>query len=280
MPRFRLTIEYEGTRYHGWQIQENARTIQGEILRACRVVVPSGEIELHGAGRTDAGVHALGQVAHLDATTDLPPEALHRQLNDALPPDICIVEIVPVSPRFHARLHACSRTYLYQIARRRTAFGKRFVWWVKDPLDLDRMRKAATLFVGMRDFASFADKRREGGSSKVLVEAVTIAEAEDLVLVRVKGSHFLWRMVRRMVGVLVEVGRGRLALSDVKRFLATTATDPARLTAPPSGLFLERVDFADDTDEEPATPVIRVSAAGQGRAAERPKLQGGRWRAK
>src|ERR1051326_3532427 len=156
MPRFKLSIEYAGTRYSGWQIQQNARTIQGEIDNAVRVVTGRKDFELYGSGRTDAGVHAAAQVAHLDVVTNLPPETLRRRLNDDLPADINILSAERVPHRFHARHDAVARRYLYQIARRRTAFAKPYVWWVKEPLDLDGMREAGRAFVGMKDFQSFA----------------------------------------------------------------------------------------------------------------------------
>ena len=143
MPRFKLTIEYAGTRYSGWQIQKNAKTIQGEIDRAVRTVTKRRDFELYGSGRTDAGVHATGQVAHLDVSTPLAAAALVSRLNDKLPSDINIVDAAVVPHRFHARHHAVARRYVYQIARRRTAFHKTTVWWVKDPLDVDRMEREA-----------------------------------------------------------------------------------------------------------------------------------------
>src|SRR5947207_8928213 len=156
MPRFKLIIEYAGTRYSGWQIQKNARTIQGEIDRAVRTITRRADFELYGSGRTDAGVHAIAQVAHLDVVTSLPPELLRRGINDELPADINVLDAVQVPHRFHARHDAVARRYLYQVARRRTAFAKAFVWWVKETLDAARMRDAARPFVGMRDFRSFA----------------------------------------------------------------------------------------------------------------------------
>ena len=264
MPRFKLTIEYAGTRYSGWQIQRNARTIQGEIDRAVREVTGRKDFELYGSGRTDAGVHALGQVAHLDVAGTLPADTLRRRLNEALPSDINILAAVKVPHRFHARHDAVARRYLYQVARRRTAFAKPFVWWVKEPIDAARMREAARAFRGMRDFQSFAaaDVRDDPGetpaSTLVLVERLEIVDAGDLVLVIVEGSHFLWKMVRRMVGVLVEIGRGDLEATAVSAFLSDASAAPARLTAPPSGLFLERVYYASDARDAPlraATPL-------------------------
>src|SRR5215210_6602604 len=152
VPRFKLTIEYAGTRYSGWQIQKNARTVAGEIDRATRTVTGRTDFELYGSGRTDAGVHALAQVAHLDVASSLPAESLRRRVNDELPADIHILSAAVVSHRFHARHDAVARRYLYQVATRRTAFAKQYVWWVKEPLDVPRMREAARVLVGMRDF--------------------------------------------------------------------------------------------------------------------------------
>src|SRR4029077_12366280 len=186
VPRFKLTIEYAGTRYSGWQIQKNARTIQGEIDRAVRTVTGRKDFELYGSGRTDAGVHALGQVAHLDVSTSLPPATLVHRLNGELPSDINILSAAIVSHRFHARHDAVRRRYLYQIARRRTAFAKAYVWWIKEPIDVTRMREAASAFVGMRDFRSFAaadardDPAEAPPSTLVLVDGLDVIEDGEL----------------------------------------------------------------------------------------------------
>src|SRR5437762_6857801 len=168
MPRFKLTIEYAGTRYSGWQIQKNAKTVQGEIDRAVRSVTGRKDFELYGSGRTDAGVHALAQIAHLDVSTNLPPDTLRRRLNDELPADINILSAVVVPHRFHARHDAVARRYLYQVATRRTAFAKQFVWWVKEPLDVALVRTATDAFLGMHDFSSFAVAERDDSASRVL----------------------------------------------------------------------------------------------------------------
>jgi tRNA pseudouridine38-40 synthase len=269
VPRFKLVIEYAGTRYSGWQIQKNARTIQGEIDRAVRTITKRKDFELYGSGRTDAGVHALAQVAHLDVSTNLPADTLVRRLNEELPTDINVLSAAIVPHAFHARHDAVARRYLYQVATRRTAFAKPFVWWVKEPLALDRMAGASRAFIGMRDFRSFAasggtrgseshDEDREPASTRVWVDRLDIVQDGDLVLIGIEGSHFLWRMVRRIVGVLVEIGRGELEPSAAARFLAESSEGPARLTAPASGLFLERVYYKDDvkgTALRAATPV-------------------------
>jgi tRNA pseudouridine38-40 synthase len=263
MPRFKLTIEYAGTRFSGWQIQKNARTIQGELDRAVRAVTGRERFEFHGAGRTDAGVHALAQVAHLDIATTLPPATLLARLNDELPADINVLAVEKVGHRFHARRDAVARAYLYQISRRRTAFAKPYVWWVREPLDLAAIRDGAARFEGFHDFRSFSAEDDEEKSTTVALERVQIVESGALVLVRVEGSHFIWRMVRRMVGVLVEIGRGGLAPSDVGRLLRSGGEIPARLTAPASGLFLERVSYTGDRRDQPIVPAVSLDPVGR-----------------
>lgn len=262
MARFRLDLEYVGTRYRGWQVQKNARTVQGALHEAVRGVSGRADFDSYGSGRTDAGVHALHQVAHLDLETRTAPESLRRALNDALPADIHVLSIEKVSRGFHARHSAVGRSYLYQVARRRTAFGKPFVWWIRDPLDFSRIRAAARSFEGRHDFRSFSDADPKDGSTLVQVDRVEVGEAEGLLLVRVTGSHFLWKMVRRMVGVLAEVGRGELEAAAVARLLREPSRIPAPLTAPPSGLFLERVFYDGDERHWPLRPVLNLTPGG------------------
>ena len=257
--RFKLTIEYAGTRYSGWQIQKNAKTVQGEIERAITAATDEREFELYGSGRTDAGVHALAQVAHLDIRTTMPPETLRRRINDELPADIDVLRVEKVRHSFHARHDAIGRTYIYQISRRRTAFAKASVWWVKEDLDLARMRSVAARFVGFHDFRSFSDNDPREGSTEVLLERLDLTEAGDLIVVRVDGSHFIWKLVRRLVGVLVEVGRGGLAPDDAAALLTNESPVPARLTAPASGLFLAAVRYKGNEKSETITPVMMVT---------------------
>ncbi len=260
MARFKLTLEYAGTRYSGWQVQKNARTVQEEVQRAVFEVSARRDFELYGSGRTDAGVHALAQVAHLDLETRLPTEALRFALNDHLSSDINILAVEKVTRNFHARHDAVARSYLYQVARRRTAFGKALVYWIKDPLSTERMREASRLFVGTKDFQSFSDDDPEEKSTSVRVERLDVAEDGDLILIRMLGSHFIWKMVRRVVGVLIEVGRGALQPADIVGFFAAKSELPARLTAPPSGLFLERVFYPGDRQDWPLRPVLHLAS--------------------
>jgi len=256
--RFKLTIEYAGTRYSGWQIQKNARTIQGEIDRVLREELGARDFELYGSGRTDAGVHALAQVAHLDLDSTLAPDLIRRRLNDRLPSDITILNVEKVRHRFHARHDAVARSYLYQISRRKTAFAKPFVWWVKEPLALESMREAGRAFVGFHDFQSFSDDDPREKSTKVAVDALDIHDDGDLIVVHIEGSHFIWKMVRRLVGVLVAVGRGDLAVNEAVTLLSQTSDLPARLTAPAAGLFLERVYYPGDRRDLPVVTPVRL----------------------
>lgn len=258
MARFKLYIEYEGTRYSGWQMQKNSKSIQGKLYEAAEKIFKGERIEIYGSGRTDAGVHALCQTAHLDVKTVLAPEIIRLKMNDELPADINIIEVEKAHAKFHARFDAKARVYLYQISRRRTAFGKPFVWWIKDSLSFEKMNNASKLFIGMHDFVSFADKDDEEKSTKVLIEDLQMKEEGDLILIRIIGSHFLWKQVRRMVGVLVEIGRGALTSNDIKYFLGHKSPTPAKYTAPPSGLFLETVLYREEKFSSELKPTINI----------------------
>ncbi|MCW8804219.1 MAG: tRNA pseudouridine(38-40) synthase TruA [Ignavibacteriaceae bacterium] len=257
--RFKLFIEYDGTRFSGWQRQENARTIQGTIIQSAKEIFGNDFIDLQGAGRTDSGVHALEQVAHLDARTMLAPEIIRMKLNDLLPSDINIIEVEKTNQKFHARHDAKTRSYLYQISKRRTAFGKKYVWWIKDKLDFKIMESASKLFIGMHDFSSFSDDDPEEKSTKVLFDVVQIREEGNLILIRIVGSHFIWKMVRRIVGVLVEVGRGNKTENDILTYLNKKSNEPAKYTAPPSGLFFERVLYEGEKLPEEFSGVIKIN---------------------
>lgn len=246
--KFKIYLEYNGTNYAGWQKQKNVRTIQGVLTDNIKNIFQKtkGEnkfIDLQGSGRTDKGVHAYFQVAHLECETMLAPEILKLKMNDLLPSDINIIEIEKAHKNFHARHSAKSREYIYRISKRRTAFEKRYVWWIKDKLDLEKMRSASRLFLGMHNFQSFSDKTDEDKSTKVLIEELEITEEKDLILIRIKASHFLWKMVRRIVGTIVEVGRSNLTEKDIEKLLCSYSDITSEFTAPPSGLFLSDVVY-------------------------------------
>jgi tRNA pseudouridine38-40 synthase len=255
MHKYKITLEYDGTNYSGWQTQKNAKSIQETIIKAAQKFLNT-PVEIQGAGRTDAGVHAMAQVAHLESAKKINPETLRIGLNDNLPANINVLHVENASPRFHARHHALSRSYLYLIARRRTAFGKRYVWWIKDCLDAKKMLPALNIFSGFHDFASFADKRMDKDTStKVNIEQVQLKEFGDIIAMRIIGSHFLWKMVRRIAGVTAEVGRGKFSIRDIEQMLNSYSDIPAQFTAPPSGLFLENVLYEGDKLQEMKPPI-------------------------
>ncbi|MEA2417713.1 MAG: tRNA pseudouridine38-40 synthase [Thermoanaerobaculia bacterium] len=257
MPTYKLTIEYEGTRYSGWQAQGNTpKTIQGHLLRAAMQVL--GDCEIGGAGRTDSGVHAAAQVAHLRANKTVEPLLLSRKINDLLPHDISIVAASRANDRFHARHDAVSRVYLYQIATRRTAFAKPFVWWIKDRLDVGSMARAASLLEGRHDFSAFSDKRLKEEESRIVVVTRCQAVASgDLILFRIEASHFLWKMVRKLTAFLVEIGRGNATPEEMAARLHANAAG-VEPTAPPSGLFLEAILYRGETFDRPLEPIVPV----------------------
>ncbi len=249
MTTFKVVVEYDGTRYSGWQEQKNARTVMGELRKAAQEVF-GGDVDMQGAGRTDAGVHALGQVMHLKVASQVRQavDFIQRRLNDQLPADIVILHLESAPRNFHARHDALSRVYLYQISRRKQAFRKKYVWWIKDELDVQVMARAASLLIGKHDFVSFraADRSRPDESTVVVVESAEIRTEHDMILFRIEGSHFLWRMVRRVVGALVKVGSGEISEQDFGRLIdgrPDPRLDVASWTAPASGLFLESVRY-------------------------------------
>jgi tRNA pseudouridine38-40 synthase len=246
---WKLTIEYDGTRYSGWQEQKNARTIQGELRSAAEDFF-GVEVEFQGAGRTDAGVHAAAQVAHLRAQVRRAPDAalIGKELNERTPSDIVVLEVEPVPNRFHARHDAVSRSYTYQISKRKTAFSKKYVWWVKEKLDVEAMSAAAGLLVGRHDFVCFgaADPSRPDESTIVVVTSASVETEGDLILIHIEASHFIWRMVRRVAGVLVKLGKGELQAEQFQQLLDAKCSrklDVAAWTAPAAGLFLDGVTY-------------------------------------
>ena len=251
MHKYKITLEYDGTSYRGWQTQKNARSIQDTLADAAAKLFEI-KVDIQGAGRTDAGVHALAQVAHMGTSKPMHPKKIMEGLNDRLPSNINVLSVEEVPVSFHARHYATGRSYLYIISKQRTSFGKRYVWWVRDALDVKKMRSACKFLEGFHDFVSFADKRMEkDASTKVKLDVADIVEKGDLIFLRFVGSHFLWKMVRRMVGILVEVGRENLSPQDVKKMIDQPSELPAKYTAPPSGLFLERIFYEGDAEKPP-----------------------------
>jgi tRNA pseudouridine38-40 synthase len=244
MPTFKITLEYDGTHYHGWQVQPNQPTIQGTIEAAIRQVAQH-DVDVIGAGRTDAGVHALGQVAHLATTARLTAEEWHRALNGLLPPDIAVLAVEQVPETFHARFSAKSKLYRYQILTRvhRSALSRSKILHHPYPLDLESMQEAARALVGTHDFSSFQGSPTDTDSPVCTITRLTIEWFGDEVRFEVEANRFLKQMVRNIVGTLLEVGRGKLKAGDLGEILAAKDRTKAGPTAPAHGLYLVRVDY-------------------------------------
>jgi tRNA pseudouridine38-40 synthase len=259
MPTWRLDLEYEGTRYRGWQIQHNAKSVQGEMMDAARQLFEA-KVDLFGAGRTDAGVHALGQVVHLKVPTlrsNVTPKQIQHGFNDILPHDINVLRVSNAPDSFHARHDAVARYYIYQISTRRSAFGKNFVWWVKDRLDMKAMGRAAEMVVGRHDFISFCElDETKRQTTEITVDHASVFVHGDLICFRIGAGNFLWKMVRRITGMLVEVGRGNLSYDGFERLLKFKSDVPAKFTAPPSGLYLEKVLYKSDPRPDASFPAF------------------------
>jgi len=249
MRHFKLTIAYDGTDFHGWQIQSEKPTIQGEIVSVLRRVTQE-HIQLHGAGRTDAGVHALGQVASFKAQSWLSAPEFQRALNALLPPAIRIVVAEEVGPDFHARWSAVGKVYRYRIYRGKVVPPAlwRYVLHYPFPLDEDAMRIGASRFVGPHDFAAFAastgsedDDRERSTIREIYSSDLLRSEDGEELLFTVKGRSFLRYMVRKMVGTLLEIGRGKMAPDDILRLYQIKDRSKSGPTVPPQGLCMVEV---------------------------------------
>jgi len=265
MNSWKVILEYDGTNYSGWQEQTNSRTIAGEIRKAAEKVIGT-KINLDAAGRTDSGVHALHQVARIQSKKNWNANQLASALNRELPKDINILDVSNASSKFHPRHDAQQRSYLYQIALRRTAFAKRYVWWIQESLNFDRIKAASRILVGRHDFERFSDKRSEEKSTIVVVDQIETGRCGDLFLIRISASHFLWKMVRRIVGCLVQIGLNRLSEDHLHAFLNPqplprqfSSFSIAAHTAPASGLFLEYVSYNKNEHPGALRPAFGVS---------------------
>jgi tRNA pseudouridine38-40 synthase len=242
MRNIKLLIEYDGTNFVGWQVQPNGRSVQGEILKAIREITGE-DVNLIGAGRTDAGVHARGQVANFKTVSKISAEDFKRALNSILPDDIVILSAEDVSLDFHARYSAKEKTYRYFITRERMAIGRQYLWYVKYELDFEKLQICCKFIKGVNDFELFSKK-----GSNVRTYICNIKEAEwyfeDKKLVfRITGDRFLYGMVRALVGAMVDVGRGRISIDEFKDMLRRKIRSCEIMIAPGCGLVLEEVRY-------------------------------------
>ncbi|MBW1775994.1 MAG: tRNA pseudouridine(38-40) synthase TruA [Deltaproteobacteria bacterium] len=245
MPNFKLLIEYDGTAYHGWQRQKHHPTVQGEI-EAVLETMTGQKATVIGSGRTDAGVHALGQVAHFHSKTRLSPKTLLSGLNSLLPEDIVIHRVVKVKKDFHARYHARAKTYQYRILNRpiRGAIGRNYAWHVRKPLDVAAMRSAAACLLGTHDFKSFEGAGSPRSHTRRTLTKATISKAPGgFIVFEFRADGFLKAMVRNMVGTLVSVGLKKRRPEEVNQILLSKDRRLAGSTAPSRGLILKRVTY-------------------------------------
>ncbi len=245
MPRYKLTIEYDGAPFAGWQRQDNQSSVQG-VLEAAATAIDGAPVEVIGAGRTDSGVHALGQVAHLDLTKELRPDKAREALNAHLRPHpVAVLKAEMASPDFHARFDAVERSYLYRIANRRPdlALERGRLWRVASKLNHEAMHEAAQALVGKHDFSTFRDSKCQADSPLKTLDRIDVSRLGDEIEVRCSARSFLHRQVRSIVGSLVEVGRGNESPRWIAQILAAVDRTQCGPVAPPEGLYLVSVKY-------------------------------------
>lgn len=244
MRNIKLTIQYDGTNYHGWQRQKNALSIQ-KIIEDNLGRILNHKVTLYASGRTDAGVHALGQVGNFHTTSKLTPDVIKKALNSMLPQDIVITESVEVEEKFHARYQAKSRVYQYLIWNYKipSPFFRRYSWFVATKLDLVKMQEAGSLLIGRHDFSSFQGANRTESSPIRKIIKIEIKNIGRFLIFTIEADSFLRHMVRNIVGTLVEVGKGKLSLDDFKKIIISKDRTKAGPAAPAHGLFLREVKY-------------------------------------
>jgi tRNA pseudouridine38-40 synthase len=244
MPRIKLTIEFDGANFCGWQLQSGVRTVQQELEQALERMLET-PVRAHSSGRTDSGVHARGMVAHFDSERELPLKAYREGLNRLLPRDVAVLAAAPVNDDFHARFSASGKWYRYSIWNHpiRSPLLDRRVWHLKSALELDLMQQAAAVLVGTHDFAAFRASSCEAKTTLREIYSLLLNQDGSLLHIDVRGSGFLQHMVRIMAGTLVEVGQGKRSLASIRELLASGDRDAAGVTAPGAGLCLMEVFY-------------------------------------
>lgn len=241
-----MIIEYDGSAFHGWQLQNNARSVQGEMEKA--VFRLTGEkARVTGASRTDTGVHAYGQTVHFDTESKIPAGKFAVALNSWLPEEVAVISSEEADPGFHARFSSTGKTYEYRVLNRynRSPILAKRTWLVREPLNVQNMRKAASYFIGNHDFTSFC----ASGHSTVTFDRTIFTsewlEDGDCLVYRVHGNGFLYNMVRIMTGTMVEIGMNKRPADDIARLLEKKDRNQAGITAPPQGLYLMKVHYSE-----------------------------------
>lgn len=242
MKRYKLTIEYKGTNFSGWQIQPDARTVEGELEAAFARILQL-PIDVIGQGRTDAGVHAKGQVAHFDLESDFNPQKLIRGVNSATNRDIFIKSIEEVDQIFHARFDATTRSYQYTVLKYPSPIHSENGWFPGYSLDLNTLIQCSELLIGEHDFDGFSKFNEENYTTLCTVVKSNWSEHENSFMFEIEANRFLRNMVRRLVGTMVEVSKGKILISDFEKILNNQMEAPSTFTAPAKGLVLEKVFY-------------------------------------
>ena len=242
MPNVKLTLEYDGTDFSGWQYQPNGRSVQQEVEKAINQITQE-TVRIAGAGRTDAGVHALGQVASFVVMRDLDFRTFGKSLNAVLPEDVVVVDAAPVGVEFHARYSATKRRYKYYIMKKPTAVWRRYCWWLNYTLDFDALVACARLIEGEHDFASFCKSDSDVQHRRCKIHESVWRLKGDTLEFDVTANRFLYGMVRALVGTMVEVARGYRPQSEFEKILDARDRSKAGMAAPPHGLFLREVFY-------------------------------------
>lgn len=244
MKRILIEISYDGTRYYGWQRQDGKPTIQGEIEKALEIVCGK-HVEVFGSGRTDAGVHALGQIAHFDLDVNIPMSKIANVLNSLLPPDICIERAEQVNEDFHARFSSKKKTYEYRIytGKKKDVFNANYYAWILDELDFDKMEQAKNLLIGKHNFEGFCSSATAVKDFNREIYSIEITKKKNYIYFTFTGNGFLYNMVRILVGTIIDVGRGRNSIDNIKKALKTGDRTLVGITMPPNGLYLKKVEY-------------------------------------
>lgn len=245
MRNFKIILQYEGTKYQGWQKQDTTdNTIQGK-LELLLTKMCGHKVEVHGSGRTDAGVHALGQTANFHIDTQMTPEEIMRYMNLYLPEDIAVISIEEVGERFHSRLNAKGKTYVYRVLNTDIPhiFDRRYVYVFPQALDVEAMKTAASYLIGIHDFRAFTSNRRMKKSSVRTITAIEIRQQHDEIRFTFEGNGFLYHMVRILTGTLLEVGTGERRPEDIPDILRSGSRENAGALVPAKGLTLVEVRY-------------------------------------
>lgn len=248
MKRLKCTIAYDGTNFEGYQIQPNGRTVQGELQNALKQLHKGSEVKVYASGRTDAGVHAAGQVIHFDTNLHIPSEKWPHAMHTKLPADIRILSVEEVPSSFHARFSVVQKEYRYKvwIGERQDVFQRQYTYFYPLPLNIASMQEAKQYLIGTNDFTSFCSSKTEIEDKVRTIYELDISQEENVLIFRVVGNGFLYNMVRIIVGTLLDVGRGKLQANNLPTIINGKNREHAGKTAPAHGLYLWNVVYNDN----------------------------------